>query len=100
LKTTVQQEFSDIFQKITPKNLQNQMLLKQGVIDLVAQEQRQYIDNVVFSKRDLSNTVIVWVKNTVAAAEFNMQKEYFRIRLSALLKKPIPEVKFLVSKHI
>ena len=57
-----------------------------------------HTDTVMFSKREKEPVVIVYVDDSAWAAELNMQKESYRLKLQDSLARPITEVRFFVSR--
>jgi len=63
---------------------------------------QEHTDNVVFAKNGAKagkdTTILIFVDDSSWAAELNMQKEYYRIRLEQELDQAVTEVKFFASR--
>ena len=61
-------------------------------------EVREHTDTVLFDKHEKEPIILIYVDDSSWAAELNMQKEFYRIKMEDELAQPITEVKFRVSR--
>jgi len=84
-----------------PKEAHKGLNLQRAWLRIASDQTQKHTDKVMFAKSGAKKngepTILVYVDSSSWAAELNMQKEYYRIRLEQELGQAIEEVKFLPS---
>ena len=59
---------------------------------------QEHTDNVVYSTKSKETEILVYTDDPAYAAELNMDKELYRLRMQKELGKEVSNIKFLVSR--
>jgi len=91
-------EFDRYMEKHVPKASHIGFALQRAWENTASPHVLEHTDTVMFCKREKEPVVLVYVDDSTWAAELNMQKEFYRIKLQEILGRPITEVRFFVSR--
>jgi len=90
--------FSHFVEEHVPKATRIGLELQRAWENIASPHVLEHTDTVMFSKREKEPIILIYVDDSVWAAELNMQKEFYRINFQEILAQPIAEVRFFVSR--